>query len=479
MLKKGWVLALAGFFFAFFLFLHWGNFDNFFFQDDFYHLGISRISSLEGFLNFFNPWVQQDVHFRPLSTQSFFLIGHLFPLAWAAFALRLVLLGFHLANSYLVFRLINRFLKRGEMAVVLAGIYLIAPLHFLSLYYISAFQQILAAFWQLLGFCFFALNKKNWVYLFFILALLSKETAFTFPALLLIFSYIIRLEKDPKGYFLPLKKEWPYWLLLVLIALVYGLVRTVTFAKFPGESYQLSLSFRTLLGSWRWYLTWLLGAPETIINYAGRLLSFNLEAFLKDGAFWARTFLFTFLAEIAIVCLIMALSVKRGLGYFWSRLVIGRFFLWSAFFAISLLPVSFFPYHRYAHYLDLAFFGLLILAGKLFLEVKIPKLLWGFLLLIFLVNALASTRVDQKLHWAIDRSKISQEYFEAFQEDDLCRQKGVYFVDTPALPAREVNIALFSNWGPAYFCRYRPLSIYYQGISQPGRENQFKVVTID
>jgi hypothetical protein len=479
MFKKSWTLVLAGFFLAFFLFLHWGNFDNFFFQDDFYHLGISRISNLKDFLNFFNPWAQQDIHFRPLSTQSFFLIGHLFPPAWAVVALRLVLLGFHLANSYLVFRLINRFLKRGELAVVLAGTYLIAPLHFLSLYYISAFQQILAAFWQLLGFWFFALNKKKWVCLFFTLALLSKETAFTFPALLLIFSYIIRLEKDPKEYFLRFKREWLYWLLLVLIAVVYGLVRIVTFANFPGEGYQFSLSLRTLLGSWRWYLTWLLGAPETVINYAGRLLNFSLGAFLKDGAFWARTFLLTFLAEIAVVCLIMALSIKRGLGYFWPRRGIERFLLWSAFFVISLLPVSFFPYHRFAHYLDLAFFALLILAGQLFLEVKLPRILWVFLFLAFLVNTLASTRVDQKLHWAVSRSEISWRYFKVFEETDPCRQKGVYFIDTPALSAREANIALFAHWGPAYFCRYQPLSVYYQGVNQFGKENQFKVVKID
>lgn len=475
--KKRASYLLLGFFLVFFIFLHGESLDNFFSQDDFYHLSLARINSPKDILNFFNPWVQEDVHFRPLSTQSFFLIGHLFPSDLAPTILRLLALTFHFLNFCLVFRLLNKILGKEVLAMTLAGAYLVAPLHFLSIYYISAFQQILAAFWQLLGFWFFSLNKKKWVYLFFVLALLSKETALTFPVLLLIFSYIIGSKKSPKEYFLGLKREWRYWLILFLIAIVYGLVRIVTFARFPGESYQLSLSFRTLLSSWRWYLIWLLGAPETIINYAGRWPNFDLLAFLKDGGSWARIFLPAFLAELVLFCLAVAFLIGKDSQKFRFRQFCRGFFLFFIFFVVSLLPVSFFPYHRYAHYLDLAFFCFLLVVGKLFLEVGWSKMLWAFLFLAFLVNAWASTEIDQKLHWTPARSEIAQNYFLAFQEGNLCSAKGVYFLDNTNLSAYEASIALFFNWGPAYFCRYQPLSVYYQGINPP--DDQVKTVKID
>ncbi|KUK83148.1 MAG: transmembrane(s)proteins 7..26, partial [Microgenomates bacterium 39_6] len=266
--KKNFFFLL--FFLICFFLIYRTSFNSFFSQDDFYHLALARVESWSDFFNFFNPWVQKDVHFRPLGTQVFFAIAHLFPQNLAPLVLRLIALAFHLANFYLVFLLLKRFLKKETLAVVLAGFYLLAPLHFMSLYYISAFQQILATFFQLLAFWFFALGKKKWVFFCFILALFSKETAIVFPGLLLIFSYIIRPEKKVKDYFNRVKKNWRFWLILFLLLIFYGFFRFLTFVNYPGDNYQLLLSPRTLISSWRWYLIWLMGAPETIIRYAGR-----------------------------------------------------------------------------------------------------------------------------------------------------------------------------------------------------------------
>jgi len=470
------LLALGSLFLIFFLLVYRTSFTSFFSQDDFYHLGLSRASSLGDWLGFFNPFLQEDVHFRPLGTQAFFSIGHLFSQRTAPIVLRVVALSFHLANFYLVFRLLKKFLKKELLALVLAGAYLVAPLHFLSIYYVSAFQQILAAFWQLLAFWFFTLKKKYWLYLFFVLALLSKETAIVFPALLLIFSYIIRPEKTITGYLNRFKRSWSYWWPFILILIIYGLARLVTFRHYPGDNYQLSLSLRTLFSSWRWYLVWLVGAPETIIRYAGRWFDISLVSLVKDSGSWGRIFLGVFLAELLVVCLIAARLLKGKKKNFWSGNKFSLVFWWGLFFVVSLLPVSFFPYHRYAHYLDLVFFVSLLTGGLLFAKAKVPQKLWVLLLAIFLLNSQASVSVDKKLHWTPARSEIAQEYFYLFNQDNLCQGPGLYFIDTPGFLAREANIALFNSWGPIYFCQYQPLSVYYQGINPPGEKDFFKIV---
>ncbi|MDD3532191.1 MAG: hypothetical protein PHR64_02355 [Candidatus Shapirobacteria bacterium] len=475
--KKQTVLGLVFVLGAFFL-IYRTSFTNFFSQDDFYHLGLSRADSFADWLGFFNPFLQKDVHFRPLGTQVFFFPAHLFSPQTAPVILRVIALSFHLANFYLVFKLLKKFLKKEFLALILAGVYLAAPLHFLSIYYVSAFQQILAAFWQLLGFWFFASQKRNWSYFFFVFALLSKETAIVFPALLLIFSYIIRPEKTMAAYLRRFKKNWSYWWPFVLILIFYALVRLVTFVHYPGDNYQLSLSFRTLTSSWRWYLVWLLGAPETIIRYAGRWFSIDLAGFVKDSGFWGRIFLGTFLAELLTVCLIGSRFLKIKGKTFWFNEKLSLIFLWGLFFVVSLLSVSFFPYHRYAHYLDLALFASLLTGGLLFVKARIPRKLWVLLLGIFLLNSFVSVSVDSRLHWTPARSDIAQKYFYLFEKDDLCQELGLYLVDSPGFSVHEADIALFGSWGPAYFCQYRPISVYYQGINQPSEKDLFKVVNL-
>jgi len=142
-------------------------------------------------------------------------------------------------------------------------------------------------------------------------------------------------------------------------------------------------------------------------------------------------------------------------------------------------PVSFFPYHRYAHYLDLAFFGLLLSGGLLFVKIKIPQKLWVFLSFVFLFNSLACVSIDQKLHWSPARANIAQSYWSTFNKNGLCQEKGLYFIDSPALSADEADIALFGSWGPEYFCHYQAPPVYYQGVNPPNLEAEFVTVTID
>ena len=461
---------------AVFLFIYRGAIGNYFFQDDFYFLRLSHANNLFDFLKFFSPWNQQGFScFRPLGTQVHFFIGNLVGGEKSYLVLRAISFLFHFFNFLLIFKIIEKVSRKRRSAFILSALYLFAPLHFLSLYYIAAFQQILAAFWQFLGLYFYLNKKKKAVYFCFIFALLSKETAIVYPALLFLFSLIGQKEMNFKKAFCQIKKEFFYWLSFALLIIFYGLLRWSSFSQNLGSEYELSLSMRTFLSSARWYLIWLLGAPETIISYAGRGFAFNWFSFVKDAKILGYLFTGTFLAEVVLLCLILVRLISLGKG----RKKILSFLVWfGVWFIVSLLSVSFFPYHRYSHYLDMAFFAFLLIVARMMS--KKSGVLLAILAGVFILNGYFAIGIDFKLHWAPARSKIAAKYYQFFKNEKICENKqGIYFVDTQSNSAKEVAIALSFADGPRYFCQNYQLPVFYQGVNEPPEKEKNSLFKIE
>ena len=458
-----------------FLFIYRGTIGNYFFQDDFYFLRLSRANNLFDFLKFFSPWHQQGFPcFRPLGTQVYFFIGSLVGGGKSYLVLREISFLFHFLNSFLIFKIVEKVSRKRQLALILSALYLVAPLHFLNLYYIAAFQQILAAFWQFLGFYFYLNKRRKIIYFCFAFALLSKETAIVYPALLFLFSLIGQKEINFKKAFRQIKKEFFYWLGFGIIIIFYGLLRWLSFSQGPGPEYELSLSFRTFLSSARWYVIWLLGAPETIISYAGRGFAFDWSSFVKDTKIWGYLFTGTFLAEVTLLCLILV----NLIGFSKDRKKVLSLLVWfGIWFVISLLSVSFFPYHRYSYYLDMAFLALLLMIAGMMR--KRSGVLLAILMGIFILNGYFAVNIDSKIHWAPARSKIAAKYYQFFKNERICENKqGVYFVDTQPGSAKEVAIVLSFADGPRYFCQDYQLLVFYQGVNEPPEEeknNLFKI----
>ncbi len=460
--------------------IYHGAWDNYFFQDDFYFLRLSRVESFLDFLKFFSPWHQQDFPaYRPLGTQVYFFFGQLFPSSLSPYVMRGILFLFHFLNFYLIFKILKKLLKKDWLALLLAAIYLNAPLHFLSLYYLAAFQQVLAAFFQLLGFYLYLNKKKKPVYFCYLGALLAKETAIFFPALLFIFEALIYFDKNKsfKNFKNKLIKEKRYWLGFVFLAFVYGLLRLLSFPQSPGEEYKLSLTLRTFFSSLRWYLIWLLGAPEILTWYGGRGLSFLAAAFTNDAGISAYFFSGLFLAELALLCLILVNLGRKKKG---RRQVALFLFLGLAAMTISLLSVIFMPYHRFAHYLDLSLFLFLVIFGLLVKREKgLARTLVFIFAFLFLANAFFCVRIDEKLHWANWRPAISKYYQEYFQKKSICSEKkGVYFVDNEFWPTKYIAVALSFSDGPRYFCQNYDLPVFYQGVMEPREEEKQELLII-
>jgi len=297
---------------------------------------------------------------------------------------------------------------------------------------------------------------------------LSKETAIFFPALLLIFEALVYLDKNKSFRNLKNKiiQEKRYWLGFVFLAFAYALLRLLSFSQSPGEEYQLSLTPKTFFSSLRWYLIWLVGAPETIINYAQRGIDFSVANFIDSAGISVYFFGGLFLAEATVLCLILINLGRKKKG---RRQVALFLFLGLTAMIISLALVIFMPYHRFAHYLDLAIFLFLVVLGLLVKREKKKVLTLVFVLaFLFLANAFFCVRIDEKLHWAPARSKIAAEYQEFFKNEGVCdNRQGVYFVDTKPNSAKEVAIALSFADGPRYFCQNYDLPVFYQGVVEP------------
>ncbi|MGZ3864310.1 MAG: tetratricopeptide repeat protein [Bacteroidia bacterium] len=104
----------------------------------------------------------------------------------------------HVANTYLVFWLIQKLSKRNEIALICALLFGIHPMHVESVAWISEQKDLLYTLFYLLSLGFYIDNtklpsRKNYFYtlLFFVASLLSKPAAITLPLVLFVLDYYV------------------------------------------------------------------------------------------------------------------------------------------------------------------------------------------------------------------------------------------------------------------------------------------------
>ncbi|MBI3619337.1 tetratricopeptide repeat protein [Candidatus Peregrinibacteria bacterium] len=156
-----------------------------------------------------------------VSYQFDYLIGGLSPLLYHAHNLAL-----HIANALIVFWLAMLLIRRKDLAVSCALLFLVHPLNAEAVAWAAARKDLQSAFFSLLAFgtyiVFVRSEKRLWYRLSiaaFLLALLSKVTAILLPLLLLALD-------DVEGRRWSWKLVWektPYFLLSILFGIIaYG-----------------------------------------------------------------------------------------------------------------------------------------------------------------------------------------------------------------------------------------------------------------
>ena len=137
-------------------------------------------------------------YYRPIVMVLYTLEYHL----WGdhPFGYHLVSILLHLLNVFLVYRLLQRLFQNGKVSFLGALLFASHPLHTEAISYLPSRGDLLGAFFCLTSLLLYRSHKqilRGSSLLLFAMALLSKESAVIFPALLLVMDLS---EPDGKGW---------------------------------------------------------------------------------------------------------------------------------------------------------------------------------------------------------------------------------------------------------------------------------------
>ncbi|RJR23676.1 hypothetical protein C4578_03950 [Candidatus Microgenomates bacterium] len=403
------LLLLLIFIIAIFLFS--STLSCFFVQDDFFQFKMAEVEKAGDFFAFFLPGNKFGYRFyRPLTHQGFFFLGRsLFGLNPLGF--RLIMTGFFLANIYLVYRLAEKMVSE-KVGLIAGFLYAICSCHFTSLSYISTFGSIAVAFFIFLTIHFY-LKEKKLAPIIFVLALLSWETAVTLPLVLLL--------AEMFG-----EKRWERLIIYFLIAAGYVAFRLSFFAFPKGDSYQMSLTVKSILNTLAWYVFWALGAPENMVDFVGSGFRpterFN-EVFGLSGKLIVAG---AMLVLIAVGIRFFQLLLQKN-----NKQIRAEIIVFSGWFLIFLLPFLFWPQHKFAYYLEAPLFGFCVLISLAI--TKLPKLFAYLVFLSFITTSLLTVNFYRNNYWTVGRSKLAKELIDDLKVNFPDVQKGsiFYFKNDP------------------------------------------------
>lgn len=382
-------------------------------QDDFIHAFASQANNLIDFLNFFNPSKNfSDIFFyRPLSTQvHFFLLTKIFGLS--ALPFHIISLVFHILNSYLFYLIIKKIWRDKHIALLSSFFYAISAVHFLSLFYISSFQEIARTLYILLSiFLFIKYFETNKTALYigsllsFIAALLSKETSIILPLLIPLVEVLRRKDENVlkvlESIILPLTAYFG-------ILISYIVIRSIGFLTiFNQGSYNISFSFFDIFQNLKWYIIWSFGLPEVLSTYPNLRIN-SLLLFSKDFYFGGLILILGLIFVLTLVIIIIR-NFKKNTETKSLKILVSCFLI----FLISLLPVLFLHQHKYPQYLDIAFLGLLPVIAYLILS-KRKKILIAICILSFSLLQFLSIKLSENSHWSTKRSNLVSYYQQKF-----------------------------------------------------------------
>lgn len=368
------------------------SFNNFFSQDDFFHMILSRNESLVTSFNIFEKARMDYYVYRPLTTQVFWKAGlALFGLN--PFGYHLIAFAFFALNIGLVVYLSEKITRSRPVSFLAGFFYALSPANYYRLYFLSNFQETLMATLVFLAMILYL--KKNWLAIpVFLISLTCKETAVVVPGAFLLLDMF---EKRIPGK--------TFWLCAALSA-VYFFLHKYFYGFFSGGIYAFDLNPIKTLNNYLWYWLWSLGFPESFVNL--KLIAFptliNPKFFTAFGP-QGQQIVIGFLIFSA---LLIARLFKNIRDSYTLRVLAFCF----GFFIIFILPVGFFPFHKFAYSLALPIFATSLILATLLINVRGYKILLGaYLVLVLIVNDFNISH-----HWITKSAVLSQKVINYFQE---------------------------------------------------------------
>lgn len=408
------------FLFALTAFIFKKAFSTYFFNDDFFFFKISRINDFQQFINFFSPIRQ--VSYKPLSQEIFYFLVHLFN--ENVFLAHLLVFLVYFIGLYYLYKVIFTLTKNKLLAYLTTFFYAINFTHVFQLYYLATFQDVAIFTFLCLTFYYFLKENKLLSLVFFVLALLSKETAVLFVPFLILFKLV-------KGRKINWKSLIPYAILGIIFVLIYQYsLRYVT----SLDNYKITFSPRLIINNSVWYLFWSFGVPNFTSLYFTSILKPPIPEFWKMLINFPeiKTYFFLFISYnlLFTTSLIYYFINHKNRFKQFAYLII---FLLVCFF-IFLGPILFFEHRWMIRLATPLIFTTLIqafLTSHLIKEGKLFKLLGFILIILYFILQILGTKIHESSSTFLLESRFTKNakvYFERNRKEIL-KRKTIYFLD--------------------------------------------------
>lgn len=401
--------------------------NSFFLSDDFVF-----IDSVKSQKNLLNLWVN-PLFVRPVVMFSYSLDFLLWDLNPTGYHLTNILL--HSVNAFLVFLFCSSLLgffdfeKNIKFRISLfAGIlFLVFSGHSESVSWISGRTDVLATLFVLVSFCCYLDFKKTGrktavilSYLFFILALMSKESVIVYPLLIFVFDLIQRKKESRRSNFLKtLTIQNGVFFLLLAGYFVFRFLVLGSFLKISGE---FQTNFGVILSNFMFYVSRSLFPFQLLKTVWNTLLSGDAGL----GEIFFKSLIFIVFFGGLLMLFIKAKKKEKGLVGF-----VGIAFL------ISLIPVLNWRIsigdtqnERFLYFPSIFISLLIVLAVYLVFKRKLLRNILLVLLVIVHIGFLYHSNINWKAAGTVSRGMLFS-FVAEVKENSVENSEKIFILNLP------------------------------------------------
>lgn len=386
---------------SFSLYMNYSTLNYYFFQDDFFHLVISKANNIKEFFDFFK-FRNDIIGYRPITIQLYFFSNFsLFGLNTLNF--RIVNLVFLFASYFLLIKIIEKITQDKFVGFLTATLWILSSIHFMTIIWISASYLLIGTFFWLLTSLFFIKFQKERKNIFYILSLISFlltigsfEFSITWPVIFGFYYFYVLKNTLYKS----IKVFSPFFLLTT----IYLLLR-IFLIKVPQIlEYKIAFNLESAKALF-WYLLWSFNIPEEfkkqIVN---NLVIFNPKFFSEYWPLILKSFTGFFLILLVSVILPIFYIIKKHLKINLKIIIFGIYY-----FLVAILPVLFLPNHTFSMYLALPSIGIYFLLAYFVASLK-SKTLAISLVLIWLATSVTTLSFYKTNSWMIESQRFSRDF---------------------------------------------------------------------
>jgi len=395
-----------------------------FILDDFFFLKISHAQSLQDFIHFFSP--VRNYSYKPLATEVYYFLIRL--LKFNLLVGHLIVFITFFVGLYYLYKCLKTISKNDFFSKLSTALYAFHFVHVFQLYYLGTFQEVAVFTFLAISFYYFLNNKYLGSLLFYIFALLSKETAILFLPFLVFFAILKQRDKLKRTSLLLV----PYVLVSGIFYLLYKIGLSHVIAL---ENYQLRLSPRLVINNFLWYFLWSVGLPNFMPLYVTSILKPPIAEFWNLFKIPDITPYFIFLVSywFAFLLSILALVIRKQQKI---KTIFFYFIITAVGFIIFIFPLLLFL-HKWMVRLTLPLIFLSIfqayIISTLLAKGKAYKIAGIFLIILYAAFNFYGTNVHESssTFFLENRFVNSTDKYFSKNKSEIIKRRYLYFKDKP------------------------------------------------